>query len=152
MLSWLSIQGLALVESVELAFDPGLNVLTGETGAGKSLILGSIGLLLGERADAAWLRSGEERGSVDGTFELKDRPDLVESLLPLAREALDAFQYPLLRQMGLVQHLVDGAAGAPAIVPVGRHRVLIRDPVPDPISHRAPRDVRLLISDQVRSR
>ena len=89
MLSWLSIQGLALVESVELAFDPGLNVLTGETGAGKSLILGSIGLLLGERADAAWLRSGEERGSVDGTFELKDRPDLVESLLPLGVEPED---------------------------------------------------------------
>ena len=89
MLSWLSIQGLALVESVELAFDPGLNVLTGETGAGKSLILGSIGLLLGERADAAWLRSGEERGSVDGTFELKDRPDLVEALLALGVEPED---------------------------------------------------------------
>ncbi len=83
MLSSLSIQGLALVESVELAFDPGLNVLTGETGAGKSLILGSIGLLLGERADAAWLRAGEERGAVDGAFELAERPDLVEALLAL---------------------------------------------------------------------
>src|SRR6185295_7110583 len=51
VLSSLSIQGLALVESVELAFDPRLNVLTGETGAGKSLILGSIGLLMGERPD-----------------------------------------------------------------------------------------------------
>jgi DNA repair protein RecN (Recombination protein N) len=89
MLSSLSIQGLALVESVELAFDPGLNVLTGETGAGKSLILGSIGLLLGERADAAWLRAGEERGSVDGAFELEDRPDLVEALLALGVELED---------------------------------------------------------------
>ena len=86
MLSSLSIQGLALVESVELAFDPRLNVLTGETGAGKSLILGSIGLLMGERADAAWLRAGEERGAVDGTFELGERPDLVEALLALGVE------------------------------------------------------------------
>jgi DNA repair protein RecN (Recombination protein N) len=89
VLSGLSIQGLALVESVELDFDPGLNVLTGETGAGKSLILGSIGLLLGERADAAWLRSGEERGSVDGMFELDGRPDLIEALLALGVEAED---------------------------------------------------------------
>ena len=80
MLAWLSIQGLALVETIDLSFGRGLNVLTGETGAGKSLILGSIGLLLGERADAAWLRSGESRGAVEGTFELKGRPDLVDAL------------------------------------------------------------------------
>ena len=80
MLRWLSIQGLALVDSVELEFAPGLNVLTGETGAGKSLVLGSIGLLLGDRADSAWLRSGESRGSVEGTFDLGGRPDLSEAL------------------------------------------------------------------------
>ncbi|HET7497127.1 MAG TPA: DNA repair protein RecN [Candidatus Eisenbacteria bacterium] len=80
MLRWLSIQGLALVDSVELEFAPGLNVLTGETGAGKSLVLGSIGLLLGDRADSAWLRSGESRGSVEGTFDLAGRPDLIEAL------------------------------------------------------------------------
>lgn len=86
MLSWLSIQGLALVDSVDLAFGPGLNVLTGETGAGKSLVLGSIGLLLGERADAAWLRSGEARGAVEGTFEIVERPDLIDSLAGLEVE------------------------------------------------------------------
>jgi DNA repair protein RecN (Recombination protein N) len=80
MLRWLSIQGLALVDSVELEFAPGLNVLTGETGAGKSLVLGSVGLLLGDRADPAWLRAGEARGSVEGTFDLSRRPDLVEAL------------------------------------------------------------------------
>ncbi len=87
MLSWLSIQGLALVDSVDLAFGPGLNVLTGETGAGKSLVLGSIGLLLGERADAAWLRTGVTRGAVEGTFEIVDRPDLAASLEGLGIEA-----------------------------------------------------------------
>jgi len=80
MLAWLSIQGLALVESLELEFGSGLNVLTGETGAGKSIVLGSIGLLLGERADAAWLRAGSERGFVEGTFDLASRPDLLEAL------------------------------------------------------------------------
>jgi DNA repair protein RecN (Recombination protein N) len=83
MLAWLSIQGLALVDSVELEFAPGLNVLTGETGAGKSLILGSVGLLLGERADASWLRAGEGRGSVEGTFDLSGRDDLIEALRAL---------------------------------------------------------------------
>ena len=86
MLSWLSIQGLALVDSVELALDPGLNILTGETGAGKSLVLGSIGLLLGERADASWLRAGETRGSVEAVFDLGGRPDLLESLAELGWE------------------------------------------------------------------
>ncbi|HEX3112209.1 MAG TPA: AAA family ATPase, partial [Candidatus Eisenbacteria bacterium] len=86
MLSWLSIQGLALVDSVELALDPGLNILTGETGAGKSLVLGSIGLLLGERADATWLRAGETRGSVEAVFDLGGRPDLLESLADLGWE------------------------------------------------------------------
>jgi len=80
VLTWLSIQGLALVESVELELDPGLNVLTGETGAGKSLVLGSIGLLLGERADGTWLRTGEKRGWVEAVLDLSARPDLIESL------------------------------------------------------------------------
>ncbi|HET7904138.1 MAG TPA: AAA family ATPase, partial [Candidatus Eisenbacteria bacterium] len=83
MLSWLSIQGLALVESLELEFGPGLNVLTGETGAGKSIVLGSIGLLLGERADAAWLRAGAARGFVEGTFDLSGRSDLAEAVRAL---------------------------------------------------------------------
>ncbi|MGH7682189.1 MAG: DNA repair protein RecN, partial [Candidatus Eiseniibacteriota bacterium] len=83
MLAWLSIDGLALVDSVELEFGPGLNVLTGETGAGKSFILGSIGLLLGERADAAWIRTGAPRGSVEGTFDLTGRSDLGEALRAL---------------------------------------------------------------------
>ena len=83
MLTWLSIQGLALVERMELSFDPTLNVLTGETGAGKSLILGSIALLLGERADPDWLRAGEERGFVEGVFDLSRRPDLAEAVRAL---------------------------------------------------------------------
>jgi DNA repair protein RecN (Recombination protein N) len=86
MLSWLSIQGLALVERLELTLDPTLNVLTGETGAGKSLILGSIALLLGERADPDWLRAGADRGFVEGVFDLAGRPDLLEAVRALEVE------------------------------------------------------------------
>jgi DNA repair protein RecN (Recombination protein N) len=86
VLSWLSIEGLALVDSVQLEFDRRLNVLTGETGAGKSIVLGSIGLLLGERADADWVRSGSERGSVEGLFDVRARPDLVGALADLGVE------------------------------------------------------------------
>src|SRR5256885_774019 len=86
MLTWLSIQGLALVERLSLDLDPTLNVLTGETGAGKSLVLGSIALLLGERADPEWLRAGEERGFVEGVFDLSDRADLLEEVRALGVE------------------------------------------------------------------
>lgn len=83
MLAWLSIQGLALVERIEISFDRTLNVLTGETGAGKSLILGSIALLLGERADPEWVRAGEERGFVEGVFDLTGRADLASAMRSL---------------------------------------------------------------------
>src|SRR2546428_7720768 len=86
MLTWLSIQGVALVERIELSFDPTLNVLTGETGAGKSLILGSIGLLLGERADPDWISAGAERGFVEGVFDLSGRSDLAEEIRALEIE------------------------------------------------------------------
>src|SRR5207253_5074935 len=87
MLSWLSIPGLALVDRIELSFDPSLNVLTGETGAGKSIILGSIALLLGERADPDWLRAGEAKGFVEGVFDLKALDDLLEALRESVIEA-----------------------------------------------------------------
>jgi DNA repair protein RecN (Recombination protein N) len=86
VLTWLSIQGIALVERIELSFDPSLNVLTGETGAGKSLILGSIALLLGERADPDWLRAGAEHGFVEGVFDLAGRPDLLAEVRGLEIE------------------------------------------------------------------
>src|SRR5205823_11884738 len=89
MLIWLSIQGLALVDRLELALDPGLNVLTGETGAGKSLIVGSIALLLGERADPEWVRAGAERGFVEGVFDLSSRPDLLEAVRALDPEMVE---------------------------------------------------------------
>lgn len=70
MLSELSVQHLALVENISLQFTPGLNVITGETGAGKSVLMGALNLILGARADKKALRSGAEEGSVRGVFQL----------------------------------------------------------------------------------
>ncbi|NJN75191.1 MAG: DNA repair protein RecN [Synechococcaceae cyanobacterium RL_1_2] len=70
MLLLLKIANFALVDSLELEFASGLNVLTGETGAGKSIILDAIDLLLGAKASPRFLRTGETRASLEGTFEL----------------------------------------------------------------------------------
>ena len=70
MLRQLSIRDVVLIDRLELEFEPGLGVLTGETGAGKSILLDSLGLALGMRADTGLVRSGEAQASVAAEFEL----------------------------------------------------------------------------------
>ena len=70
MLRQLAIHNIVLVERLELEFEPGLGVLTGETGAGKSILLDALGLALGARADTGLVRSGEETASVSAELEL----------------------------------------------------------------------------------
>src|SRR5690348_16229229 len=80
MLRQLSINNVVLVERLDLEFEPGLGVLTGETGAGKSILLDALGLALGARADAGLVRAGEETASVTAEFELPQGHS-VEALL-----------------------------------------------------------------------
>ena len=80
MLVELRIRNIAVIDAVALPLAPALNVLTGETGAGKSLIVGALGLLIGERALGDRLRNGAERGSVEGIFELGARDELRRTL------------------------------------------------------------------------
>src|SRR6185437_14986759 len=70
MIRELSVQNLALIEDVRVELQPGFCAWTGETGAGKSLLLGALGLLLGERGSAELLRSGAEELRITGRFEL----------------------------------------------------------------------------------
>jgi DNA repair protein RecN (Recombination protein N) len=70
MLTTLRIKNLALVTDLTLELQPGCNVITGETGAGKSIIIGALNLVLGERADRALIRSGEEGCSVEAVFDV----------------------------------------------------------------------------------
>jgi DNA repair protein RecN (Recombination protein N) len=80
MLSRLTIQNLALVDSLSIEFEHGLNVITGETGAGKSLLIGALRLLLGERADKSMIRTGESSCGIEAVFELTN-PKSVNVLL-----------------------------------------------------------------------
>ena len=69
MLVSLHVRNLALIEETEVLFQPGLNILTGETGAGKSVILGSVALALGAKADRDMIRTGAEYALIELTFE-----------------------------------------------------------------------------------
>jgi DNA repair protein RecN (Recombination protein N) len=69
MLRFLRIKRLAVIDSVEVEFAPGLNVLTGETGAGKSILVEAVGLLLGDRASGDLVRTGEDAATIEAIFE-----------------------------------------------------------------------------------
>ncbi len=88
MLEELQIRNLAVIEDLTLGFGPSFNVITGETGAGKSLLIDALGLLLGARADPVFVRAGAERASVEGYFSLHEA--VRERLAPLLqREELE---------------------------------------------------------------
>lgn len=70
MLSFLSIRNVVLIEALDLSFHPGLTALTGETGAGKSILLDSLGLTLGERANARLVRAGAQEARVTASFDI----------------------------------------------------------------------------------
>ena len=78
MLTALSIRDIVLVDALDLEVDGGLTVLTGETGAGKSIILDALGLALGARADAGLVRAGARQASATAVFAAPDDPDLID--------------------------------------------------------------------------
>ena len=73
MLKTLSVRDVVLIDKLNLDFSDGLSVFSGETGAGKSILLDSLGLLLGNRAETGLIRTGAEKLSVSGVFEIKDK-------------------------------------------------------------------------------
>lgn len=79
MLIELSVRNLAIFEDVRVPFGPGLTVVTGETGAGKSILVEAIRLVLGEKADPMGVRAGEEEADVSALFDLSGRDDLREA-------------------------------------------------------------------------
>jgi DNA repair protein RecN (Recombination protein N) len=80
VLTELRVRNFAIIESVTLPLAGGLNVLTGETGAGKSIIVGALSLLLGERASVDSIRTGADRAVVEGVFDATGQPTLVALL------------------------------------------------------------------------
>ncbi len=77
MLRFLAIRRLAVIDALEVEFGSGFNVLTGETGAGKSMLVEAVGLLIGGRASPDLVRTGEETASIQAVFELPDGRELV---------------------------------------------------------------------------
>ncbi|MEQ1543342.1 MAG: DNA repair protein RecN [Novosphingobium sp.] len=81
MLTRLAIRNIVLIEALDLDFGDGLGVLTGETGAGKSILLDALGLVLGSRADSGLVRAGEDQASVTATIEFDKLPQPIRAIL-----------------------------------------------------------------------
>ncbi len=80
MLTELNIRNFAIIDELKVSLTEGLNVITGETGAGKSIIIGAVGLLLGERASSDLIRSSAETATVEALFDISDKEQLKEAL------------------------------------------------------------------------
>jgi len=80
MLLELRIKNFAIIDELNLSFSKGLNILTGETGAGKSIILNAVHLLLGDKATEEWIRSSEEEASVEAIFDISENAEVKKRL------------------------------------------------------------------------
>ena len=127
MLQLLKIQNYAIIKQTEIRFEKGLNIITGETGAGKSILMGALGLILGERADTKVLLPGSEKLVVEGVFEVNN-PELQYLL---EENELDSEKQTILRR---------------EINSAGKSRAFIND---TPINLPLLRSVGLLLIDIV---
>jgi len=119
MLQWLHIKNIALIEQVEVDFAPGLNLLTGETGAGKSILVDALGLILGARSSPELIRTGAESASVEASFLLERAPVELRAVLDAASIDLEESGLTVRREItrsGRGRVAVNGAAGAAALL------------------------------------
>ena len=116
MLTRLAIRNIVLIEALDLDFSSGLGVLTGETGAGKSILLDALGLALGARADSGLVRAGADQASVTASFEFAPLPPAIAAILAEAEVEIEPGE-PL-----LIKRRVKADGGSKAFVndqPVG---------------------------------
>lgn len=141
MLTRLSIRNIVLIEALDLDFTGGLGVLTGETGAGKSILLDALGLVLGNRADSGLVRAGEEKASVTASFEFSRLPKTVQTVLEEAEIEIEPGEPLILKR----QLKADG--GSKAFVndqPVGV--ALLREIAPALVEIHGQHDDRGLVN------
>ena len=141
MLTRLTIRNVVLIDTLELAFGRGLGVLTGETGAGKSILLDALGLVLGNRAESALVRAGEDRASVTASFEFAALPNAVAQALDDAGVELEPGE-PL-----LIRRQVKADGGSKAFIndqPVGV--ALLREIAPALVELHGQHDDRGLVN------
>src|SRR6476660_6337357 len=89
MLTFLNISNFALIDELRVEFDNGLNLLTGETGSGKSIIVDALGVLIGGRFSNDLLKSGTDRGFIEGLFLVNANTDLKQLLVDAGLDRLD---------------------------------------------------------------
>jgi DNA repair protein RecN (Recombination protein N) len=141
MLTRLSIRNIVLIEALDLDFAGGLGVLTGETGAGKSILLDALGLVLGNRADSGLVRSGEDRASVTASFDFAALPGPIRDALDEAGHEIEPGEPLILKR----QLRADG--GSKAFVndqPVGV--ALLREIAPALVEIHGQHDDRGLVN------
>ena len=141
MLTRLSIRNIVLIEALDLDFARGLGVLTGETGAGKSILLDALGLVLGDRAETSLVRGGEDKASVTASFEFAALPVSIAAALDDADIAIEPGEPLLIRR----QVKADGGSKAfindqPASV------ALLRDLAPALVELHGQHDDRGLVN------
>ncbi|MGD9928895.1 MAG: DNA repair protein RecN [Mangrovibacterium sp.] len=125
MLQSLQVSNYALIDELEITFHRGFNIITGETGAGKSIILGALGLILGQRADLGVLREKDRKCTVEGTFNIKDYQ--LEAFFQ--EQELDYDEPTILRR---------------EITPAGKSRAFIND---TPVTLKVLQDLALRLID-----
>lgn len=91
MLQTLTIKQFAIIDELEINFGDGLTVLSGETGAGKSIIIDAIGQLIGMRASSDFVRHGEKKATIEGIFDIDNNPAVIETLKTLEIDADEDF-------------------------------------------------------------
>lgn len=101
MLQNLCIKNIALIERLDISFSEGFHVLTGETGAGKSIIIDAVNFVLGERATRDLIMTGAEKASVEAAFSVDDQPDLLRQLFELGIEQSDDDLLILTRELSV---------------------------------------------------
>ncbi len=89
MLTDLTIKNVAIIDTLHITFKPGMTVLTGETGAGKSIIIDAVGLIMGSRASSDLIRSGEEEAVVEALFDISALPEIKQQLSEAGFNAAD---------------------------------------------------------------
>jgi len=89
MLTDLTIKNVAIIDTLQITFKSGLTVLTGETGAGKSIIIDAVGLIMGNRASSDLIRSGEEEAVVEALFDISALPEIKQQLAEAGFDAAD---------------------------------------------------------------
>src|SRR5438309_1347269 len=89
MLSELKVSHFAIIDNIHICFEEGLNILSGETGAGKSILLKSLALLMGDKSSSDSVRTGQDQAVVEGSFDLAGRDDVLGLLQEMGIETPD---------------------------------------------------------------